>query len=85
MPMRDKKAQVKAVRKWEKDNPERFKAGRKARAKVNNAVRDGRAKKPTKDAKCPNCGKKGFRKEYDHQGKKPGWKCSACHDRGNAA
>ena len=84
MPHKDPKERVKNTRRWEKKNAARFKAGRKARAKVNNAVRDGEMKKPAKSDKCPNCGKAGYRKEYDHQSSPPKWKCSACHARGGA-
>jgi hypothetical protein len=76
---------VQNTRRWEKAHPEKFKADRKARSKVNNAVRDGEMKKPAKADACPNCGKRGFRKEHDHQSKPPKWKCSACHARGGAA
>jgi predicted metal-dependent phosphoesterase TrpH len=43
---RDKKKRIAAERKWEREHPEEFKRKRKARAKVNNAVRDGRMSKP---------------------------------------
>jgi hypothetical protein len=42
---RDKKKRIAAVREQEKKDPD-FPVKRKARAKVNNAVRDGRMKKP---------------------------------------
>ena len=85
MPHKNPKDRVKNTRRWEKNHPEKFKADRKARSKVNNAVRDGEMKKPAKSAACPNCSKRGFRKEFDHQSKHPKWKCSACHPRGGAA
>lgn len=62
----------------------------KARKEVNNAVRDGKMKKPK--GKCPNCGKTGGRMEFDHtkgyktDGTPNGkWKCSKCHRRGPGA
>lgn len=47
---------------------------------INNAVNQGRMKKPR--GKCPNCGRTGGRIEYDHSANK--WKCSKCHARGGA-
>jgi transposase-like protein len=76
--MPQKKSPQQVTRAYERAHPE-TRAKDQARAKVNNALRDGKIKKPTT---CPNCGKKGGRIEYDHQGKPPGWKCSKCHPRG---
>ena len=75
------KRAVRNTRAYEKAHPAKNKRDKKARNKINNAVRDGRMKKPTT---CPNCGKTGGRIEYDHQSSPPGWKCSKCHKRGNA-
>ena len=77
------KKAIENTRAWERAHPEKVAKDKKARNKITNAVRDGRKKKPTR---CPNCGKTGGRIEYDHQGKggPPGWKCSKCHQRGNA-
>lgn len=52
---------------------------KKLRNKINNAVNQGRMKRPTK---CPNCGRTDTRIEYDHSSSS--WKCSACHARGGA-
>lgn len=73
------KKAVKNTRAYEKAHPAKNKADQKKRHQVNNAVRDGRMKKPSK---CPNCGKSGGRIEYDHSSSK--WKCSKCHARGGA-
>lgn len=81
MAKRTKEQVEKNTRAWEKAHPGEFKAKRKTRSKVNNAVRDGRMKKP---AKCPRCGGT-TRIEYDHHSKPPGWGCSKCNKRGGAA
>lgn len=56
------------------------------RNKKTNAIRDGRETKPAKGARCPNCGRTGFRKEFHHfsygsKGKNGEWRCSACNPR----
>lgn len=74
------KKAVRNTRSYESRDPKKMEK-RRERNKINNAVNDGRMKRPTT---CPNCGKKGGRIEYDHQGSPPGWKCSKCHKRGGA-
>lgn len=81
MAPRTKKQVTKNTRQWEKDHPKEFKKNRKARSKVNNAVRDKKLKKP---ATCPRCGGK-VRIEWDHHSKPEGWGCSKCNKRGGAA
>lgn len=54
------------------------------RAKVNNAIRDGRMKKPTHCAICHKSGKKlQFHHEsYSKTGKPKGkWICASCHQK----
>jgi transposase-like protein len=75
------KANSKNTRSFERKHPAKNKADQKKRHQINNAIRDGRMKKPK--GKCPNCGKTGGRIEYDHGSGK--WKCSLCHDRGPGA
>ena len=75
------KKNSKNTRSYESRDPQAT-SKEKARHKINNAIRDGRMKKPTT---CPNCGKKGGRIEYDHDKKPPGWTCSKCNKRGPGA
>ncbi|MDD3984059.1 MAG: hypothetical protein PHU54_09005 [Candidatus Omnitrophica bacterium] len=75
------KKNSKNTRSYEARDP-KAKAKEKGRHKINNAIRDGRMKKPKK---CPNCGSTTGRIEWDHQGDPPGWKCSKCHKRGPGA
>ena len=76
---RDKKKRIAAERKWQADNPE-YEAKHKQRGKE-----QAKGKLPGKAAKCPHCGKTGFRKERHHttyKGKgKTDIRCSACNPR----
>ena len=75
------KKNSKNTRQYEKGDPQAT-SKEKARHKINNAVRDGRMKKPKV---CPHCGAKGGRIEYDHHASPPGWRCSKCNRRGPGA
>lgn len=85
---RDRKKRIaaeKAYKESKKGDPT-YEAKVKARAKVNNALRDGKISKPNA---CPNCGRTMTRVEGHHTGKtgagKMVWRCSRCNPRGAAA
>jgi hypothetical protein len=73
-----KKSAQQSTRAYEKAHPETF-GKDKARASINNKVRDGKIKKPTK---CPNGCPPGGRVEWNHHSTPPGWGCSKCNKRG---
>ena len=80
---RDRKKRIAAERKWQAGNKE-YAEKHRVRSRVTNAVRDGSKKKPTPGAVCPNCGRKGFRKEWHHISYEPPkgeWRCSKCNPR----
>jgi len=80
---RDRKKRIAAERKWQANNKE-YAEKHRVRSRVTNAVRAGTKKKPTPGAVCPNCGRKGFRKEWHHISYEPPkgeWRCSKCNPR----
>lgn len=88
---KDRKKRIaaeKAYKDKKKSDPA-YKKKVKARSKVNNAVRDGRMKKPKVGDACPNCGAPMTRLEAHHTGKggtgKTIWACPRCNPRGDAA
>lgn len=86
---RDKKKRIAAERayKEKKKGDPAYEKKVKARAKVNNAVRDGRMAKPQAGGTCPKCGAKLTRLEAKHDKgySKTTWGCPRCNPRGARA